>query len=277
MGGYGITEDCPGFLPQKWVDAQLEATYEGPESVQRRQLAVTMTSELFLAQLGEWADEMRRIASEKPGTGACTLGSAMELWLWTLRYLRQARDADGEAIYRDRRQGATFPMADALCWLLGARFQILDVLELEAKGGGNPGVAEGLPGWVQFLTDLCHVQSARAAGEVGRICAELVFGYQRHPTWDPSCASCFGADEVDELEGLMPGFAAGTRGRGEVLESDGSHPAKAGPCVRFAGYETFQRMRGKLDGCLVGARLAKDRAGHALTEVTIPEALDYPG
>jgi alkylation response protein AidB-like acyl-CoA dehydrogenase len=38
MGGYGITEDCPGFLANKWMDAQLEATYEGPEAVQRRQL-----------------------------------------------------------------------------------------------------------------------------------------------------------------------------------------------------------------------------------------------
>ena len=36
QGGYGITEDCPGFLGQKWMDAQLEATYEGPEAVQRR-------------------------------------------------------------------------------------------------------------------------------------------------------------------------------------------------------------------------------------------------
>ena len=44
MGGYGITEDCPGFLANKWMDAQLEATYEGPEAVQRRQLTVTMTS-----------------------------------------------------------------------------------------------------------------------------------------------------------------------------------------------------------------------------------------
>ena len=50
MGGYGITEDCPGFLGHKWMDAQLEATYEGPEAVQRRQLSVTMTDELFLAQ-----------------------------------------------------------------------------------------------------------------------------------------------------------------------------------------------------------------------------------
>ena len=51
MGGYGITEDCPGFLGNKWMDAQLEATYEGPEAVQRRQLSVTMCNPLFLAQL----------------------------------------------------------------------------------------------------------------------------------------------------------------------------------------------------------------------------------
>ena len=54
MGGYGITEDCPGYLANKWMDAQLEATYEGPEAVQRRQLTITMTTELFLAQYRCW-------------------------------------------------------------------------------------------------------------------------------------------------------------------------------------------------------------------------------
>jgi len=49
MGGYGITEDCPGFLGQKWMDSQLEATYEGPEVVQRRQLSITMSNPVFLA------------------------------------------------------------------------------------------------------------------------------------------------------------------------------------------------------------------------------------
>ena len=43
---------------------------------------------------------------------------------------------------------------------------------------------------MSFFTDLCHVQSARAAGEVGRICAELVYGYNRHPAWDESQLQC---------------------------------------------------------------------------------------
>jgi hypothetical protein len=32
----------------------------------------------------------------------------------------------------------------------------------------------------------------------------------------------------------------------------------------------------KIDGCVTGAMLAKDRAAEALSKVMIPEALDYP-
>jgi len=276
MGGYGITEDCPGFLGQKWMDAQLEATYEGPEAVQRRQLAITITNEVFLAHFALWIAEMRRIAGSRPGTGACTVASAMELWLWTLKHLVGAEDAAGKPLYHDRRQGVTFPMADAVCWLVASRQQILDTIELEESGKDQPALQEALPGFVGFFSDLCHVQAARAAGEVGRICAELVFGYNRHPSWEGDDACCYEGDRLDDMEGIIPGIGAGARGRGEVVEADGTHADKAGPCVRFAGLEAFQRLRGKLDGCLTGSRLAKDRAAAALTQVMIPEALDYP-
>jgi alkylation response protein AidB-like acyl-CoA dehydrogenase len=277
MGGYGITEDCPGFLGQKWMDAQLEATYEGPESVQRRQLTVTMVNEVFLAQFKEWIREMRLIASDWPGTGACSLGTAMQLWLWTLEHLQEAKDADGNALYHGKRQGVTFALADALCWLLAARYFILDVLELEAKGPENPMLAEGLEGTVNFFTDLCHVQAARAAGETGRICAELVFGYNRHPAWDDeACEGCYQDEELEALEGVIPGIAGCAPGFGDVAEEGQKHPPKAGPCVRFEGMGPFVALRSKLDGCLTGARLAKDSAAQALTKVMIPEALDYP-
>jgi alkylation response protein AidB-like acyl-CoA dehydrogenase len=277
MGGYGITEDCPGFLGHKWMDSQLEATYEGPEAVQRRQLTVTMTNELFLAQFRLWLNEMREIASRRPGTGACTLATAMQLWLWTLSRLQDSKDADGTKLYSSSRQGVTFPLADALCWLLAVRCQILDLLELEDKGQQNPVVAEGLSGTLNFLTDLCHVQSARASGEVGRICAELVYGYNRHPAWtEESCNACYPVGELDALEGFVPGIASVARGLSDVIEENQIHPLKAGPCVRFDGMEGFRRIRAKLDGCLTGARLAKDRAATALSKVMIPEALDYP-
>jgi alkylation response protein AidB-like acyl-CoA dehydrogenase len=242
MGGYGITEDCPGFLGHKWMDSQLEATYEGPEAVQRRNLSVTMTNELFLAQWKNWIEEMRQIASKKPGTGACTLATAMKLWLWTYNYLQNSTDADGNKLYHGQRQGVCFPLADALSWLLAAREFLLDTLKIEEDGPNNPVVAEGLEGTVQFYYDLCHVQAARAAGEAGRICAELVFGYRRHPEWPEGCAA----------------------------------EKKAGPCAQADGAEEFLHLRNKLDRCLSGSQLAKDRAAESLAKVMIPEALDYP-
>jgi len=276
MGGYGITEDCPGFLGQKWMDAQLEATYEGPEAVQRRQLSATMVAPVFLAQFEIWISEMRHVADRRPGTGACALASAMELWLWAVQHLRQARDPAGVALYDSSRQGVTFPLADALCWLLAARAQILDVIELEIEGQAGPAPGDGPTGLVPFLSDLCHVQAARAAGEAGRLAAELVFGYGRHPHWDvEGCAACFGATDLEALESIMPGIESTAGGFSDVIALDGSHRPKAGPCVRIPGLDDFQRLRRRMDGCLAGSRLAKDRAAGALARVPIPEALDY--
>jgi hypothetical protein len=130
---------------------------------------------------------------------------------------------------------------------------------------------------VAFFTDLCHVQSARAAGEVGRVCAELVHGYNRHPAWDEtSCHACYSADELTALEGIMPGIDASARAFSDVAESGQAHPPKAGPCVKCDGLEKFVALRAKLDTCLTGCRLAKDRAAEALTKVMTREALDYP-
>ena len=198
----------------------------------------------------------------------------MQLWLWTYKHLQVATDADGSALYQSARQGVTFPLADALCWLLSARQFILDVIELETKGLEDPVLDEGLSGTLDFFTDLTHIQAARSAGEVGRICAELVFGYNRHPAWDEEgYKGCYRSDELDSLEGLIPGIVSCAT---DVVGEDGSHPVKAGPCASCKGLEGFQRIRTKLDGCLTGAQLAKDRAAQAISKVMIPEALDYP-
>jgi alkylation response protein AidB-like acyl-CoA dehydrogenase len=274
MGGYGITEDCPGFLASKWMDAQLEATYEGPEAVQRRQLTITMTSPVFLAEFRAWSAGMRHIAASHPGTGACTLATAMQMWLWTLNRLQTATDPDGAKLYHGQRQGVTFAMADALCWLLASRCQILDVLELESRGAADSSLNEAIAGTVQFLSDLCHTQAAQAAGEVARICAELVFGYNQHPAWDENgCRACFTAIELDDFEVTMPGISAMAV---DIASPNGSHPPKAGPCAGCADAADFLRLQNKLAMCLSGSRLAKDRAAETVSKVMIPEALDYP-
>lgn len=277
MGGFGITEDCPGFLGYKWMDAQLEATYEGPEAVHRAQLSTTMTNDLFLEQFRNWVGDMRHVASERAGTGACTLATAMQMWLWTLQYLQRATDADGRKLYQGARQGVSFALADALCWLLASRQQTLDVLELERVDHTSDAAGDQAAGLLPLLMDICHVQAARASSEVARICTELIFGYRRHPAWDEKgCASCYVADELDGFEEVIPGLGATARFYGDVVEVDGSHPAKAGPCARTDGLEPFLRMRSKLDGCLTGSRLAKDHAAEALTRIGIPDELGYP-
>jgi hypothetical protein len=177
MGGYGITEDCPGFLFHKWNDSQLEATYEGPECVQRRQLSITMASDIFLIYLDNYIAEMERVAATHPGTGAASVAAGLAVWRHTLNFLAASKDADGKKLYHHNRQAVTFPLADALCPLLATRLFILDTLELETKGPDNPMVAEGLVGYVSFFTDLARIQSAKAAGEAARVCASLVHGY----------------------------------------------------------------------------------------------------
>jgi hypothetical protein len=73
---------------------------------------------------------------------------------------------------------------------------------------------------------MSFVQSARSAGEVSRICAELVYGY---------------AADMDEEKA-----------------------------------SEFEALRAKVDKAMAGARLAKDRAAMHVSQVMIPEALDYP-
>lgn len=253
MGGYGITEDCQGFLAQKWVDLQLEATYEGPEAVQRRQLSMTMANEVFLAQVGEWIEELRQIAIARPGIGACTLAGAFELWLWSFKHLSKAKDPNGKALYHSARQGVTFSLADALCWLVSSRYQIMDVIELDEKNQQGLVANDGAAGFVAFFSDLAHVHAAKAAGEAGRICAELVFGYQEHPANDDEQQCC-----------------------GDECGCSCSGGSAADCCVDTIGLDQFFILRYQLDRCLSGARIAKERAAIALTEVMIPEALDYP-
>ena len=224
MGGYGITEDCPGFLFHKWNDCQLEATYEGPECVQRRQLSVTMASDVFAVYLENYVAEMERVAATNPETGAASVAAGFRLWKSALDILSAGKDAEGKKLYHGNRQAVTFPLADALCPLLASRHLILDTLELAAKGPENPMVAEGLAGYVSFFSDLAKIQSAKAAGEASRVCAGLVYGYAPE-----------GAD-----------LAA------------------------------FGALRAAADASLAGLGAARERAGHALTQVMIPEALDYP-
>jgi hypothetical protein len=246
--GMGALADVLSAASAAWeghVDPSDPDVLYGPAHEQLRR---SIVSDAFLALLPGWVVDLREAAVTRPGTGACTIASAMQLWLWTMTHFRKP------ANYRE---AAIAELADAFSPLLAARCRILEI----AAGNGSAANTE-------FATDLCHAHAARAAGAVGGICAELVYGYRRHLSWDTEgCATCYGAEALDELEGLIPGIASAARAHSDVVETNGSHAAKAGPCVRFDGLEPFTRLRARLDGCLTGARIAKDRAAAALPRV----------
>jgi hypothetical protein len=224
-----------------WLPADIAA---------RERLRDASGSPAFRALLPVWIRELREVAVERPDTGACTLATALQLWAWTLDHFRS-----GDAARAEWGPTAVAELADALAPVVAARCFVLEV-----SGRATPG-AKAETG---LRADLCHVFTAHAAAAVGTTCAELVFGYRRHLVWDAAgCASCYGGDELDELEGMIPGIGSSARGMDDVVEADGTHATKAGPCARFNGVESFTRLRSRLDGCLSGARFAKDRAAAA--------------
>jgi hypothetical protein len=209
----------------------------------------TVASPQFLSLVPAMIAELRQIASSHPATGACTVATALKLWSWTMNHLRAGGGALGAS------PQVVNELVDALPPLLAAR-----CLSTELTGQTAATSAD-----LQLRLDLCHSYAARASALAGATCAELVFGSRRHLVWDEEgCTSCYASDELDDLEALMPGIASGARTSIDIVEADGSHPAKAGPCASLAGLDAFVRLRTRLDGCLTGARIAKDRAAATL-------------
>jgi hypothetical protein len=139
------------------MDAQVEAVFLGPEARQRREISAWLADPEFLARFPVWAGEMVELGAE-------TLAEAMRLWHWTVDYMRRCTDANGERLFADMRQGAVFPMADALCRLLAARALVLDVQQLHGPRS-------------RLYSKLSALEGAGAAGEVLRVCEAGVFGY----------------------------------------------------------------------------------------------------
>ncbi len=176
MGGYGITEDCPGFLFYKWTDMQLDATYEGPEAVQRRQIGETMSSPVFLAQLEAWAKELEACPCAADN-GANALAAALRLWSWTQNFAKTAKDPNGKKLGASQRHGVVFPLADALAGLMAAKCFHADIKFLAQNGKDHPVVGPELESYLNTFNDLLGTVVADVAGDAGKICSGIVFGF----------------------------------------------------------------------------------------------------
>ncbi len=196
MGGYGITEDCPGFLFYKWTDMQLDATYEGPEAVQRRQISETMANPVFLAQVEAWAKagEACPCAAEN---GAKAISAALRLWAWTQNFAKAAKDANGKRLGASQRHGVVFPLADALAGLMAANSFREDIKFLALNGADHSVVGPELQSYLNTFNDLLGTVAADVAGEAGKICAGVVYGFGA-ATADDKAAFAALRNELDE-------------------------------------------------------------------------------
>ncbi len=176
MGGYGITEDCPGFLFYKWTDMQLDATYEGPEAVQRRQISETMANPVFIAQLEAWAKELEACPCAAEN-GANALAAALRLWAWTRGFAATAKDPNGKKLGASQRHGVVFPLADALAGLMAAKSFHADIKFLALNGAEHPVVGPELAGYLNTFNDLLGTIVADVAGEAAKICSGVVYGF----------------------------------------------------------------------------------------------------
>ena len=176
MGGYGITEDCPGFLFYKWTDMQLDATYEGPEAVQRRQISETMGNTVFLAQLEAWAKELETCPCAAEN-GANALAAALRLWAWTRAFAAGAKDPNGKKLGASQRHGVVFPLSDALAGLMAAKSFHADIKFLAQNGAEHPVVGPELQGYLNTFNDLLGTVVADVAGEAAKICSGVVYGF----------------------------------------------------------------------------------------------------
>lgn len=202
MGGYGITEDCPGFLFYKWTDMQLDATYEGPEAVQRRQISETMSNPVFLAQLEAWAKELEACPCAAEN-GANALAAGLRLWSWTQAFAKTAKDPNGKKLGASQRHGVVFPLADALAGLMAAKSFHADIKFLAQNGADHPVVGPELEGYLNTFNDLLGTVVADVVGEAVKICTGVVYGFSA-ATAEDKTAYC-------ALRGALDESLAGTR------------------------------------------------------------------
>jgi len=209
--------------------------------VQRRQLTVTMTSEVFLAQ---FAHGPLRCGTSPPAALApvpvllrrrCRCGNGR--WV-----IYNAPPTPAAAALSRSAPGRDLPLADALCWLVASRAQILDVLELEKRGPTIPSQPKALKAPSSFSATSVYASSAgrrRGLPHLRRAGLRL----QLPPLLDEEeHRTCFLASELEELEGTMSGISAMAF---DVLGADGTHPQKAGPCAGCAGSADFLRMQNR--------------------------------
>ena len=206
-----------------------------------------MTSEVFLAQFRAWTarDAPHRLRPSRHRRMHAGLGHAavaVDAQPPAERHRPRRRQAlSRPAPGRDLRR---WPTRSAGCSPRAARFSTCS--NSKPRGAGDA-VARRRPAPAPCSSSATSAtcRPRRPPAKSARICAELVFGYNRHPSWDDAgAASCFFASELEEFEETMPGITA--MARRCARRPTAAIPQKAGPCAGCAGDSEFLRLQSKL-------------------------------
>ena len=156
----------------------------------------------------------------------------MNLWLWTLNYLQTTADPDGGKLYHGQRQGVTFALADALCWLLASRYA--DSRRARTRSARRRRCRR------RRRSRRHRAVPQRPLPHPGRRRPPEKFRASAPSSSSATTAirrgtneehkGCFLASELEDYEETMPGITAMAV---DVLAADGSHPPKAGPCAEL--------------------------------------------
>ena len=181
----------------------------------------------------------------------------------------------GNKLYHGQRQGVTFALADALCWLLASRCQILDVLELENAARKMRTRPKDWRGPCSSSATCATRRQRKRRAKFRASAPSWSLATTRHPAWDETSTGT--AFWRANWKNWKRPCRESRPWRLDVLGRQmAAIQRKAGPCAGCAGSSEFLRLQSKLTMCLTGSRLAKDRAADTVSKVMIPEALDYP-
>lgn len=188
FGGYGLTEDCPGHPGQKWIDMQLEATYEGPECVQRRQLASSMRNSLFLAWLKNTSKYFSELSVKNDIQAGLVLAKTIDFWIECIAALENTKDYAGKFLYSEKRHATVYPFTDSISWIMAVSSLVMDIKELIEKSDSLGLDKKEIESIICFFKDLAIMQSVECGAELIKTMNLILLGCK---------------DEISEKENLL--------------------------------------------------------------------------
>ncbi len=168
------------------------------------------------------------------------------------------RTPTASRLYRDNRQGATFPMADALCWLLASYYQILDVVQLEEEAQRPRGPERRAARAASSSSPTCatcrpHERLAKSPVSARNWSSATTV----IPAGNPAAANACRPTNWTNWKVSFPAFPSAFAWPATSSKSTDRTSRRPARACGSKACEVFGDRRSKIDGCLTGSRLGQ--------------------